>query len=575
MNRMPTLRQHGTAVILALVVAFACVAPEFYNVTRPGYAGIPLFGTDAETHYAARIAEAMRPAPQFGNVYLPGGDRPYFIPALGERLTALLGFVTGQGAAATVVLAKFVFPFLVALLFYVLVFMLFKSRRIALLGATAVMLGDNLMSSAGAWADLLRGASRASQFITYARPVNPEVSELFLLGALLLFCIAFLHGSRPRWRESAAFGALTGLVLFISPYIASFLVVFGLGWFLWFSYRRQWHLAGHLVFAGLVAGVCMIPFFLNYRALVASPLYSVSALRQGLIATHAPILGIWLIVLLIIVIVPWPRRLAPARPLFFASVLALLVLLNQQIITGRALQASHYHWYIEKPLVLILASAFAVVLLDRLVQRAWIKSVAVGGMIALLAYNATLVQAASYRTAYPEAKSAQAYVPVFTYLSTLPDRQAVWADRKLSNLLPIYAPVAAVNSKYAEFYLADADYLSERLFLEYRLRGVSAVDALAVMKTERADISNQIFGIYYRDQFGDYSDVPDTLLAGYAKAYAAFLKKPEEAAFRDLGVSLVVWDTAAEPSWRIDRLAFAREVFASGTLRAYRLSPAP
>lgn len=567
---MPILKRHGAVVLLALLVAFVTIGPEIYFAQTHGYAGIPMFGTDAETHYAARVAEAMQAAPQFGNPFFVGGDAPAFIPSLGERITAMLGWLTGQRASVAVILAKFVFPFIVTLLFYALALALFDSRRIALVGSAAAMLGDNLMSSPGAWTDLFHGVSHASEFITYARPVNPEVSELFLLGVSLIFFIAFIKRRSPRIAESIAIGVLSAASLYVSPYVATFLAAFLLAAALFELYKRAWNTVAHLVLAGATALICLIPFALNYRALIASPLYAESSLRFGLIATHAPMIGIWLAVLIAAVFFPW-KHFEKAHAFFVIAAIALVLVLNEQVLTGHALSPSHYHWYIEKPIILLLASAFGVLLLERFVASRAIQRLCIALALLVLLYNSVLVQIASYRAQVHHAAQTQIYAPAFAYLSAVQDRPGVWADRNVADLLPIFAPVASVNDSYADYYIASTGALRMRLFLEYRLHGVSAAGVLATMRAERADISNRIFGIYYRDQFGDYAAIPDTLLTQFAAKYATYLKEPLEQSFAELGITYILWNRNLEPEWGIDTLPFVTEVFRSGPEEIYRL----
>ena len=241
------------------------------------------------------------------------------------------------------------------------------------------------------------------------------------------------------------------------------------------------------------------------------------------------------------------------------------------MLTGVSIQASHYHWYITKPLIGIVVAMYAGVLVPYILPKlrpAFLVSMLI--VIGLL-YNAALEQVTSYQAQYEAAVASQRYAPLFAYLKTLPP-QTVWASEDLAIYLPIYTSDNAPNSTQLQNYLLPDSYLPERLFLTYRLRGISAQDALPTMQHERAQVSSDIYALYWRQQKSGFESIPDTILESLAQTYATkYANAPLKGIFADLGITMIVWDTTTNPEWDISSLPFVQKLYTSGTLEVYKI----
>lgn len=570
------LAKHWSALVIATLVGLVCVAPHVYfAVSTPNYAGIALIGSDGEGHYAARINQIYAGHLSLGNTFLPNKNQPYLQPALGEIIVAGVGKITGMSASQVNTFSKFLFPFLVTLLLYAFAYALFSSRLIGLFAALFALFGDNLISGPNAWIGLLQGTSSATDFLPYVRPINPEVSGLFFFAALYIFYRVFAVRGLPRLWESIAVGVLTGASLYMTPYTFTFLVLFlGIS-FLWFLRRKAYQNALHLVYAGATAFILLIPFLFNYIALVAHPDYADTAMRYGLIVSHAPALGIWILLMLGLSLFLWPKQYKDARIFFIISGITLLVLTNQQILTGHALQLSHYHWYITKPLVGIMLGMFAVVIAQYIFRNKLLRNGVYLLAALIFLYNAALVQIYSYQAHYAYAAAAQTYAPTLAYLNTIPTKQTAWANKSLSVYIPLYTKHNAPNNDYASSYLVGNDFLVERMLLQYRLSGILPSDIAIQLKVDRATVSGQIFQLYWRDQGGSYDAIPDSYLDAYAAQYKNIYAKPLPQLFKDMGATMIVWDKAADASWHIDLLPFAHKTFEDGSIAVYQLDTTP
>lgn len=567
---MATLSKHWLAVVVAALIGLFCILPWIFFALSPEYAGVALVGPKDEEHYVARIEQVYAGHPTLSNVFLSQKDQPYFQPALGENVVAGLGKISGVSAPQITVASKFLFPFLAALLVYAFVYALFGSTPVALIAVLCFFFADNLTSGTSSWFRLFHGESPGG-FLPFTRPVNPEISALFLFGALYILYRGFLERAVARTWEIIAAGLLIGGSLYISPYGFMFLVLFCVIWFIGRLWQRDYASALPMVYVGSITFLTIIPFLLNYRLLIADPNYADTAARFGLFATHAPIIGLWSVLLIICPLLFWPKEYAQAKWFFFISGISVLLLINQQVITGHIVQQNHYHLYITKPLADIMLSMYAVWVVALIARRGTIRTVLYICAALFLFYNGALIQYQSYTSAYPATVASQRYAPTLSYLEHLPTEETVWADRTLSLYIPMYTKHSVPNNYYASSYLTSNHSMVQRVLLEYRLRGVLPAEIAATMLNDRADISRRVFQLYWRDTAGSYAAIPETLLQDYAAEYALFFQKPYREALRDMGITLVAWDRTAEPQWKMDAMPLAEKIFESGDIAVYRL----
>lgn len=451
------LKRHAAAYGMALIMGALMLAPYAYFTFSQNYRGIAMMGQDAEEHYLARIQEAYDGYPSLGSVFLPYKDTPYLLPGLGENFVAGLGHILGMAAPQVNLFSKFVFPFFVFLLLYGFALEVSRSRASALLGATVAMLGTVLMSNPHEILALLQGSS-VTAGITWSRPINPEVSGLLLFGALWLIYRAYRTRVLGLW-QMLAIGTLTGMALYVSVYVWSFLGVLILILFCYTLWQRDYQLAKRFFVTGSVALLYAIPFAINFLQAKAHASYTATTLAQGVLTSHAPVLGLWIGVLLLMPILLWPKALAESRTFFVICAVTLLVVLNQQVLTGFYLQPGHYHWYITKPLVGIVLGLCVALWAKHFYGTRMQLLVCAVGILMLLAHGA-LAQKVFYLKNLPEANAVQAYAPLFNYLNEH-SSEVIYTNPLLSIYVPIYTGSDAPGNGYAIFYFVPEDYFAK------------------------------------------------------------------------------------------------------------------
>ncbi len=531
---------HVTAYVLAFIFGVVTIAPyAYFALTAPGYAGIAMMGQDAEEHYLARMQEAYEGRPLLNNVFTAYKDTSYLSPGLGEAVIAGIAKITGLRVPDVSVAVKFFLPVIIFLLIYGFGLAVSQSRLAALTGASLGMLGVDIMSNVHELIALLHGSSLADG-IMWARPINPELSGILLFGGLWLLYRAYTRREHTSWLLVGAAGVTIGLSLYLSPYVWSFLGVLLLTLFVSECVRKNFASALRLFYTGAFALVLAIPFVLNYVVARVQPGYEFASQFAGILTSHLLSLGIWIAVLLILPFLVWRNQLAPSRLFFILCGLSLLIVLNQQIITGFYLQPGHYHWYITKPLVGLMLGWYGTLLLIRFTgMRATTVVCSIG--IAMLFVHGGLAQHNFYGKHLPEAQGSQEYAPVFAYLNHVPT-MSVYANSTLSNYLAIYTNDDAPGSWYAGLYLLPVNYLHERLFFEYRLRGITADESLTTMKAERHAILMQLFLGNWSGIPNNTAQLPDSILEELAQEYRAYVHIPISDLMHMLRITYVLQD---------------------------------
>ncbi len=562
------VRDHWHALLLALVAALIVFAPNVMLWLSPEYQGVEIMMLDAENHYFARVHQVYEGDIAIRDTFLPTEKVPYATPPLGEIIVAFFGKIVGLDAARAAIVSKPLSVGAIVLLLYALAFSLSRSKPSALLAAAVPVFGYSLISlSPQPFMDLFTGNSTAGPFIFFSRLVNTSISSLFLFGGLLLIYRTLFQKLNLSWRSMLLIGILIGASLYISPYTFSFLGALLFLVFVWFVWTREYTIARYAFLAGVIALLCTIPFILNTIALHALPGYTHLAQFLGLVERREFVLGLLLPLMMITTALFWPRRFLRSGGTFLLLTCAALVLvLNQQILTGIWLHPGHYHWYITKPLAGLLAGLFAGYLIERFVSERFVRGTVVV-VLAVLVYNSFGFFAPWYLRAQESISKEQRYGPLVTYLATLPEQEVVWAEAEASDFIPIYTKHGSPNSVNLGSYPISQEYFDNRIFLEYRLRGVAPKDFEKTIRLEVNHVSGWLWGLWLRELTGDPNAVPEEEYTRLVRGYAEFHKRSWDEVFDALHVTMVVAEAPVDYS----SIPALREVVTIGNFTVYEL----
>lgn len=557
-------KQHSVVLLLALGVGVVSVAPQlFFIMFSSEYKGIHMFGADAEHHFVARINEVYEGHYSLGNVFLPDKDTPYLMPGLGENIVAALGRLLHIQAADMNVLSKFIFPPLIYILIYFLILNIFSSKRIAILAALLAMFGTDLMSGRAYIMELVSFSSSTHDFLAHTRPIHPQISALFLFGGLYTFFRALKAKLKIDLKWVLLSGLIFGLSLYAYIYTWSFFVVFAGLYFPYFLFTKNWNKVKAVFSIIAIHGAISIPYWINFLRARVHPFYDDTAMRFGTLNSHEPIFGMWVAILVVVTLFFWPKKYEAAEKFFLLAVLSLWIVLNQQVITGTLLQQAHYHWNITKPFaVASIAAMLFIFLLDRFIASKHIKSLIVLAAVFMLFSHAALAQISSYKYNYPRTVERQKYADLVSYLSAAyPETRVIWTnDMAADPFIASYTAHDSINNNSAIYYLISQDYFIKKLFLQYRMRSVAPKDIGDTLREEKGFVSQYIFGMYYRERFGDRAFLPDAFLERLEREYKIFYASSYEKIFNDLEIDLVVWDLKAEPELMYEDILLLKKV---------------
>ena len=580
------IKNHKWALSFAFLVAIIVAFPQFYFPfdNTDAYQGIYIANADDESLYLGRVQEVRDGYSSLSSpVFKEGKDDPYLQPPLGENLVAYLGKIFFLNLNNTILLARFLFPFLGFLAIYGFAFLISKDKLTALTAAIAVCLAESLLSR-GALFTLLRGGVPTTTFLDFYRPVQPQTGLLFFFSFLLFFWLFFDALTRLSIKKQWIWGVVSALILgfsfYVYPYTWSFLYAFLGVLCLILLFQKNWPDVKKIIFMALGGIFIAMPYFLNFYKATLYPQFWEIGYRLRLIETHQLIFGILVPSMFIIFLLFFPRKWRKQYIFSLALFIAPFIVLNQQIITGKDFSSGHYHWFCHQPLAII----FLIIILFyqtkfwqeklKMFKNINILKILACLIIGVSIYTGVVIQAASYKESEEQILFDQRYGPVAEWLNAHAEKEeVVLAAPHQSNILSIYTPLNQFFASHGYLCLsASNERVLNSLFLFYRLDGVSGEDAqnLFLQEQERRNISYNVYGTYYKNISGSATAIPDEILYTFAKKYQNFLLIPLDKFLKMYDVKYVVWDTKNYPQWRLDQYQFLNKVYEEGDFKIYQ-----
>lgn len=531
------LKGHWMAVVLAIVLGFICVSPQLIARNDSLYRGIQMFGTDAEYDYVANINQARYD--DYSQSFIPPdqGKDYYLAPMLGERAMMLLGKISGLGSIGINVTAKFIFPAVLFLVLYAFFLEMLSLRSVALVAPLFIVLGSSLVDLKGA-IDFLSLSTSVDTFLPYTRPVNPQMSSIFMFICLWLI-YRLLTKKNKAWL-AIIIGSIAGLSLYVYVYTWSFIIVFfgicGIG----LMAKRDWERFGFIIVALITNILIVAPFFANIVRARLDGDYLDTVARIGLVPSHEITIGLLIVMGFLALIFLWPRTESTRARSYLAYILISLVLvLNQQLITGVKLQPGHFHWYIAKPFFILIIAFLAIYWARRIFKHRGEVIVSIC-LVFLIIISGGLVQINSYHANYDEFLSDQRYAPVLAFLNSYSsERNTIWAETDLSTLILAYTHHKAPNNLHSQYYNHSQKYLQDILFLDNRLSNDVARRVDDFSESGWPYIASRLYGIESAKIYDSESSIISEL-SRLAVSYDAFQEIPLSSGLKELDVDTII-----------------------------------
>ncbi len=561
------LSQHKWAVFFAILVGLIMILPEVYfrYEHQDIYQGIGMhLGGADEMFYLLRVQEIRDGHFETANPYwAEGKDLPYLRPPLAEMIVSSLGWIFNFNMADTVLLGHFVFPFLIFLLIYTLVYQLTRKKSASLAASTTVLLATNLMDPKVIW-DFFINQKIYYYLLPFNRVIAPQVHALFFFGFLLFFWL-FLKSGKSIYVFIS--GLILGFSFYTYPYTWTFIYAFLGLLVLIYIWQKKWSEIKNIVYITGISLLVALPYFWNLWQAMHHPLYLELAFRSGLVKTHLPQIGSLVLILSAIFLLFFSRQWKKRYYFCLALVLAPWVVLNQQIITGQIIIPEHYHWYFHKPL----AAIFIIIIIFQLNKKFW---PILTGLICSVGFcYALITQVSLYKIKEATTIENQRYGDVFQWLNNHSQKDEVVATHSfLSDLILVYTHLNSAAALDAHYYLAaDEQQLWQRMFLERRLDGLKGEEAREKFLEDKVKISGDIYGEYFRKGWGGRENTPDEKIYSIAQAYQESLSFPLEEVLEKFQVKYLVWDALKGPDWQIDQYPFFKQVYQSNGVKIYQL----
>ena len=577
MNTLKTkLKEHKEAIILAALVSLIVIFPQIYfrlDHRNDGvYQGIELI---PDSPWSPRVREVMDGHPNFGSIYYKEGkDNPYLFQPLGSIVVGYTGKLFSLDINNTLLLSRILLTLSAILLAYSFVYLLTRDKWVAISSALLILLADSTLSLYGI-NQFLDGVS-PDPFVRIARPVNPAMIYILLFSFLTSFWQYYRSGKRIYGVVSAV---LLGLNFYNYFYSWTYLYAFGGILFLILLAQRKLESARNIAYVFIGSLLVAVPYLINLQNVTRHQNYEHASLSAGVVHTHEPLfVGFSVLVVLALFLWRFPRDDRNKYFFFLALLLAPFITMNQQVFTGKVLQADHYHWFFHKPMAVIVGLIVGFYFIDLRLDK-YKKLLAAFIIVGSIAAG-TFVQVYSYfydkREGGQVAIERQKYGPVVDWLARNADKEdVVLANNEISHLTVIYTPLNVFYHRAASYssLSASKERLLEVLFAFYRLKGIGEQEARETFYKERHYISSNIYGIHYREIYGEYEKIPDEKLEEILALYIESLSTPTDVWLRNAlnkyDVGYIVWDRKADPLWNPDKYSYLKKEAEFGDILIY------
>jgi hypothetical protein len=455
------VKNHWLGIVGALMCGIIIAAPNLIFMLSAEYKGIPMMYTDYETFYLSRLSAAYDGCSISCNPYIRDdhGKFPFFDPSISTYLLAQPGKALDLNAAEVQQLYNLIFPTILALLMYSLVFRLTSNKYWSTFGTLFMVLGFSLFNTYDTlgWQniyDIFRGFVEYPRFLLYSRPVNPQFSSLIFLAYLhLLFSFSQNPSRKNFWALTFVY-VFSFYVYFYTYTFLTFINLILIIVFLLFKKNEEAKRIAYCTLIGLVAG---IPIAMEIFSLVNHPYYE-NLPKHGILSTHLPYIsfrGVAFLALTVAAFLSVKKRVQAVNSehyVLIALIASSFGIHNQHILTGRIVQYFHYDWYFTTP-IFILCGIYILNILWQTPKKVEVPTIYT--FIFLLIINAVFIQHSTYNQRLSETIAHQKIVPTLNYLNSLPPQSnlAIFGLDELSEIIPIFTSHYPLHANSMQFYL--------------------------------------------------------------------------------------------------------------------------
>ena len=553
------IRKHWPAFILAILVGMTILLPTILSIEKLGknnFKGIYPMLSDDEDHYLAEAREAYDGHLSMGNPYIKEyKTMPYTQPPLGAIFYDSVARLLHVSVPKAAEINDFLLPFFGVLMLYSFLYLLTKSKKISL-GFSALFF--------------------ISFLSTFNRPVNPQFSFIFLLAGLyfIWLIVENKHSAKKILIYNLSLAVIFGILVYVYPFYWMTIAVL----YVLLTFSRalvekdfRYLLKNWLCFL-IPSFLFSIPFLLNAKRLVESPLFQEVNLRSGFISTHIP--GSFVDVAIMFACLPAiylinklikNKSWSDKKIVFLGlSMVQAGIILNwQNIITGKTIQFPE-HLYPVGILFVCIICAVSFLYID--IKKLSRNSMLLLGLVFLMIVSVLYKQRGEIIYAFQiihspkDISSTQGLYPVMDWLNknTPPDSAIYALGDNYSWAIPIYTGDNLYFNSNAGLSLMSDTELENRWLIQ---NFFEKVDKKYIQENERAVITNKFIETYQSEesrrkilQFITDKNYPESVFPDSSyidktfNAYNGFHLLGFENAIKTYSVDYIVLDKSYLPS---------------------------
>ena len=565
------IKNHWPAILIAFILGFLMILQFFYfHISLGGqYEGILSQIIDDELFYMARIKDVLDGHPTLGNAYLAEYKnqlpQQLFLPEwLLAQPLKLFNLDVIQGR----IVYNFVLPALAFILTYTVFYLIYPSRFWANFFAVFLFFGLYLFK--------------------FTRPVIPQFVFLFWLIQFIFLWLLVEY----KYDYISLYHRISKRLLLILN-IFNFGLLFYLYPFYWTFYLVFFAAVALIYFFGerllskqffkILAGGFIIGSFYFYLSFLTNqlPEYQETLTRVQLVFSRSPseiktVLPSFLILILFIILYRFKFIKINKEILFFIiGIVSILLITNQNILTGQKFEFGHY----RMPAVFFLV--FGLYYLWSKVNFRFKFIIAF--LMVILSVNGAYDYAQRITRVSNKDIYAQNYRIIFDWFNeNTPADSVIYANEEISGLIPVYTSNNVFYSRYANLFIMADNEVGERFILN---NFFEEFDRDFAVENERA-----IWGVRYVDKYGDAvqankwrkllglelkdeTRLPEEeinkVLTRAAEIQNNSLEEGIEEGTKDYKADYFIWDKNRNPDWQLNNQKFLESVFENSDFVIY------
>ncbi len=575
------ISNHKIAVFLGVLCSIIVAFPQIYFRASMDdkneqffYGGIELL---PDSPWSPRVRE-IQDGHNLGNIYYKDNkDDPYIFQPLGSAVVAYTGKIFSLNINNTLLLSRLIFTFIAFFLVYSFVFLFSKNKLISSSISSMIILAGSSMTLHGL-KNILNGIS-PDHFLQISLPVNPAMIYIFFFSFLIAF---YKFYEKPSFWLGLLSSFLLSLNFYNYFYSWTYLYAFGSILTIILFLKKCWPEAKRVSFVFLGALAFATPYLFNLFLASGFPTFADVAIRKGIIESNDLLfIGFVPIIAIVFYLFFYSKDDKSRYFIGLALLITPFLTMNQQILTGKVMQAAHYHWYFHKPIAIIF---IFLVFFELLSRRSYFFVAKILGTVLILGslFVGSFVQVYSYFYDEEEGGKSlferQSYGVVMDWLNENANKEeVVLGNEMISSLVVIYTPLNVFHHRAGLYSLSVTnERLVETIFTFYRLKGINGKDAEKTFFDDKVYLAWNTHGIYYRELTGSQENFPDEKIRSLIDGYIKTLNTKSSVWLKDIfnkyEVQYIVWDKVSDPKWELQKYSFLNKVVTLGDFEIYQVN---